>query len=98
MHDLTFVVSGGVNGDTDFDPAPLCGLGYVLMAVFLRVLDLCQRHVDLARVVLCRVDVKDAHRHVRADARSRLWILYVVSNCAVVALRLRFGWRGSPGF
>ena len=67
IHDLTFARVGShssVNGDTDFSSAPSFELGHVFGKVLLRVLFLRQLHDPTARIVLCRVDVKDAYRQV----------------------------------
>ena len=67
VHDLSFASAGGrtsVNSDTDFSSAPPCELGHVLREAFLRVLFLRQTHGCSARLVLCRVDVKEAFRQV----------------------------------
>ena len=101
IHDLTFARAGdrtSVNGDTDFDSAPQCELGHVLREVLLRVLFLRQTHGSRARILLCRVDVKDAFRQVLVDPAGAPTFGYVFGDHVVVDLRLQFGWRNSPGF
>ena len=101
IHDLTFAREGGrtgVNGDTDFDAAPTCELGHVLRDVMLRVLFLRQAHGSRARILLCRVDVKDAFRRVLVDPAGARTFGYVFGDHVVVRLCLQFGWRNSPGF
>ena len=101
VHDLSFVSAGGrtsVNSDTDFSSAPPCELGHVLREVFLRVLFLRQTHGRSARIVLCRVDVKEAFRQVLVDPAGASVFGYVTGGRVVVDLRLQFGWRNSPGY
>ena len=101
IHDLTFARAGGrtsVNGDTDFDSAPPSELGHVLREVLLRVMFLRQTHGSSARILLCRVDVKDAFRQVLVDPAGAPAFGYVFGDRVVVDLRLHFGWRNSPGF
>lgn len=95
IHDLTFA---GVNGDTDFAAAPACELGHVLGDVCRRVLYLRQRHGAVARVMLCRIDVKDAFRQIPVDPQHAANFGFVLDGFVVVDLRLQFGWRNSPGF
>ena len=100
IHDLTFAGSGNrssVNEDTDFDCAPPRELGHMLRDVLLRVLHLMQKHGPYARIVLPRIDVKDAFRQVPVDPEGDPAFGYRVGNYAVVDLRLQFGWRSSPG-
>ena len=101
IHDLTFARAGGrssVNNDTDFSSAPPCELGHVFREVLLRVMFLRQMHGSGARIVLCRVDVKDAFRQVLVDPSGAPVFGYAVGGLVVVYLRLQFGWRNSPGF
>ena len=100
VHDLSFASAGGrtsVNSDTDFSSAPPCELGHVLREVLLRVLFLRQTHGRSARIVLCRVDVKEAFRQVLVDPVGASVFGYVTGGRVVVDLRLQFGWRNSPG-
>ena len=101
IHELTFAGSGNrssINEDTDFDCAPPCELGYVLRDVLLRVLYLRQKHGPGAHIVLSRTNVKYACRHLPVDPEGSPAFGYRVGNYAIVHLRLRFGWRSSPGF
>ena len=101
IHDLTFARAGSrssVNGDADFSSAPSCELGHVFKDVLLRVLFLRQLHGPTARIVLCRVDVKDAYRQVLVDPVGAPGFGYAVGEYVVLNLRLQFGWRNSPGF
>ena len=101
IHDLTFARAGGhssVNDDTDFSSAASCELGHVFRDVLLRVLFLRQLHGPTARIALCRVDVKDAYRQVLVDPVGAPVFGYAMGEYVVVELRLRFGWRNSPGF
>ena len=63
VHDLTFS-SGpstiGVNEDTDFSSAPTCELGHVVRDIIWRILYLRHRFGRGARIVLSKMDVKDA--------------------------------------
>ena len=101
IHDLAFARAGGltsVNGDTDFDSAPPSELGHVLREVLPRVMVLRQTHGSNARILLCRMDVKDAFRQALVDPVGAPVFGYVVRDRVVVDLRLQFGWRNSPGF
>ena len=101
IHNLTFARAGGrtsVNGDTDFDFAPPSELGHVLREVLLGVMFLRQTHGSNARILLCRVDVKDAFRQVLVDPTGAPVFGYVFGDRVVVDLRLQFGSRNSPGF
>ena len=87
IHDLTFACAGdrtSVNDDSDFCSAPPCELGHVLSDVSLRVLFLRQRHGSTARILLCRVDVKDAFRQVPVDPAGEPTFGYVVGGHVVV--------------
>ena len=53
------VVNGRAVAFTDFSVAPPCELGHVFADVCRRILYLRQRHGVVARVMLCRIDVKD---------------------------------------
>ena len=101
IHDLTFARAGGhsrFNDDTDFPSARSCELGHVYRDVLLRVLFLRQLHGPTARTVLCRVDLKDAYRQVLVEPVEAPVFGYAMGEYVVVELRLRFGWRNSPGF
>ena len=63
----------------------------MLRDVLLRVLFLCQKRGKNARIVLCRVDVKDAFRQVPVDPAGAPVFGYVVGDHVVVDLRLQFG-------
>ena len=101
IHYLTFARAGShssVNDETDFSSAPFCQLGHVLRVVLLRVLILRQMHGPTARIVICRVDVKDAFRQVLIDPVGAPVFGYAMGEYVVVDLRLQFWWRNSPGF
>ena len=94
IHDLTFARDGdrtSVNDDTDFSSAPPCELRHVLRDVLLRALYFRQRHGSTARILLCRVDIKDAFRQVPVDPAGPPAVGYVVGGHVVVDLRLQFG-------
>ena len=57
-----------------------------------------QTHGSSARILLCRVDVKDVFRRVLADPADAPAFGYVFGDRIVVDLRLQFGWCNSPGF
>ena len=101
IHDLTFARAGGrtiVNGDTDFDSVTPSELGHVVREVLLRVMVLRKTYGGSARILLCRVDVKDVFRRVLADPAGAPAFGYVFVDRVVVDLRLKFGWCNSPGF
>ena len=64
---------------------------------FERVLFLRQLLGPTARIVLCRVDVKDAYRQVLVDPVGAPAFAFAMGKYVVVDLRLQFGWRHSPG-
>ena len=100
IHDLTFAGGGyrsSVNGDTDFSVAPPCELGHVFADVCRRILYLRQRHDVIARVMLCRIDVKDTFRQIPVDPLHAAKFGYVFDEYAVMDLFLQFRWR-NPGF
>ena len=100
FHNLTFARAGGrtsVNGDTDLDSAPPFELGHVLREVLLPVMFLRQTHGSDARILLCRVDVKDAFRQVLVDPSGSPVFGYVFGDRVVVDLRVQFEGRNSPG-
>ena len=51
-----------------------------------------------ARIVLCRMDVKEAFRQVLVDPVGASVFGYVTGGRVVVDLRLQLGWRNSPGY
>ena len=55
-------------------------------------------HGPTARIVLCRVDVKDAFRQVLVDPVGAPVFGYAMDGYVVEDLRLQFGWRNSPVF
>ena len=57
-----------------------------------------QRHGVVARVMLCRIDVKDAFRQIPVDPLHAAKFGYIFDEYAVENLFLQFGWRSSPGF
>ena len=61
--------------------------------MLLRVLFSRQRHGSTARILLCRVVVKDAFRQVPVDPEGAPTFGYAVSGHVVVELRLEFRWR-----
>ena len=101
IHDLTYARAGvhaSVNDDIDFSSAPCGELVHVLRDVLLLVLSLRKMHSPVARIVLCRVDVKDAFRQVLVDPVRAPVFRYAMGEYVVVDLRLLFRWRKSPGF
>lgn len=76
LYYLTFAGSGNrlsVNDDTDFDSFPPYKLGHLLHDVLFRVLYLPQKHWPGARIVLCRIDVKEAYRQTSGDQKGPLF-------------------------
>ena len=101
VHDLTFS-SGpstiGVKEDIDFSSAPTCELGHVLRDIIWRILYLRHRFGRGARIVLRKMDVKDAFRQVPVEITRAPVFGYVFGGLVVVDRRLQFRWRNSPGF
>ena len=101
IYDLTFAGDGyrsSAKDDTDFSAAPPCELGHVFDHVCRRIPYLRQRHGVVARVMLCRIDVKDSFRQIPVDPLHAAKFGYVFDEYAVVDLFLQFGWRSSPGY
>lgn len=101
IHDLSFLHGNSkhsVNADTDFESAPQCNLGHVLRNVVWRVLYLRRRFGNAARIVLSKMDVKDAFRQVAVDAARSPVFGYLFRDLIIVDRRLQFGWRNSPGY
>ena len=99
IHDLTFAGHGyrsSVNDDTDFSAAPPCELGPIFGDVCRRIMYLRQCHGVIDRVMLCRIDVKDAFRQIPVDPLHAAKFGYVFDEYAVVDLFLQFRWRSSP--
>ena len=57
----------GVNEDTDFSSAPTCELGHVQRDIMWRILYLRKRFGRGARIVLSKMDVKDAFRQLPVE-------------------------------
>ena len=81
VHDLT-LSSGpsmtGVNEDSDFSSASTCELGHVLRDIIWYVLYLRQRFGRGVRIVLSKMDVKDAFRQVPVEV-TRAPVFAIVS-------------------
>lgn len=101
IHDLSFlhgISKHSVNAGTDFESAPQCNLGHVLCNVVWRVLFLRRRFGNAARIVLSKMDAKDAFRQVAVDAARSPVVGYQLRDLVIVDRRLQFGWRNSPGY
>ena len=101
IHDLTFEGDGyrsSVNDDTDFSATPPWELGHVFRDVCRRIIYLCQRHDVVARVMLCRIDVKDASRQIPVEPLHTAKFGYAFDEYVVVDLFPQFGWRSSPEY
>ena len=85
----------GVNEDTDFSSVPTCELGHVLRDIVRRILYLRQRFGRGARIVLSKMDVKDAFRQVPVEITRAPVFGYVFGGLVLVDRRLQFGWRNS---
>ena len=74
-HDLTFssvTPMTGVNEDTDYSLAPTCDHGHALRDIIWRTPYMRQRLGGGARIVLRKMDVKDAFRKCRLISRAHL--------------------------
>ena len=85
IHDLTCGYRSSVNDDTDFSAAPPWELGRVFRDVCRRIIYLCQRHDVVARVMLCRTDVKDASRQTPVEPLHTAKFGYAFDEYVVVA-------------
>ena len=100
IHELTFACDdyrSSVSHDTDFSTAPPYELGHVLGDVSRQIMYLDQRY-GVARVMLCRIDVKDAFRQIPVDPLHAAKLGYVFDEYAVADLFLQFRGRSSPGY
>ena len=108
VHDLTF--SSGpsmtcVNEDTGFSSAFTCELGHVLRDIIWHVLYLRQRFGRGVRIVLSKMDVKDAFRQVPVEVTrapvfgivSAVWV-WSTGDCNLVGATVQvFGvWLRRP--
>ena len=82
--------------DTDYSSAPTCDLGHVLRDIIWRTLYLRHRLGRRARIVLRKMDVKDAFRQVPGEITRAHVFGYVFGGLVVVDRPLQFGWRNSP--
>ena len=101
IHGLTFAGDGyrsNVNDDNDFSAASPCEFGHVFGNVCRRVPYLRQRHGVVARVMLCRIDIKDAFHKIPVDPLYAATFGYVFDEYAVVDVFLQFEGRSSPGY
>ena len=65
---------GSVNATTDWDDIPACALAGVMREVLQRVLGLRAKYGDGARILIQKVDVKNAFRQIPVDPNGGLWI------------------------
>ena len=103
IHDMTFEhrdgeEGGSVNATTDWDEIPACALAGVMHEVLQRVLGLRVKFGDRARILIQKMDVKNAFRQIPVDPDGAAAFGYVLGRYLFVDLRLQFGWRGSPGW
>ena len=88
----------GVNGDTNFDGAPLCEVGGVLTNVLRRICALRDAVGTKVPVYTAKMDVKDAFRRIHVEWEKAPVFAYTVGNLLVIDFRMPFGWRNSPGW
>ena len=103
IHDLSFryqLPDGSpdwsVNDLTDPSEVPDCDIGHIFIDFLSRVYQLRLRYRS-AHIVLAKVDVTDAFRHVRLDPRLAPMFSYTWGGVVVIELFLMFGWLGAPG-
>ena len=89
---------GSVNSTTDWDEIPTCALAGVMHEVVQGVLGLRFKFGDRARILIQKMDVKNAFREIPVDPDGARVFGYVLGEFLFVDLRLQFGWRGSPGW
>lgn len=77
---------------------PPCDIGGVLRKVLMRILFTRQKSGPSARIVMSKLDVKEAFRHVLVDPARAAYFGYVFGNMTMVDLCLEFRWHGSPSF
>ena len=103
IHDMTFEHrdghgGGSVNATTDWDEIPACALAGVMREVLQRILGLRAKFGGRARILIQKMDVKNAFRQIPVDPDGAAAFGYVLGRYLFVDLRLQFGWRGSPGW
>lgn len=49
-------------------------------------------------MLLSNEDVSDAFKNARVSSEHAPILCYIIEDVAVAAMRLTFGWAGSPGF
>jgi hypothetical protein len=98
IHDLSTekVGEASVNTKTNFDDAPPCGCGTVLLRLLLRIWQLRQQW-PTKRMMLSKMDVTAAFRQLRVNTDGVLFG-YIYDDLGIIDLRLQFGWRSSPGW
>eukprot|EP00752_Nemacystus_decipiens_P007888 g7048.t1 len=99
IHDLTVEVGEGrsVNASTEFSEIPECTMASALKRLITRLLQL-RKDDPTAHLVLQKMDLKGAFRHIPVDPGGAQVFGYLWGDLLVVDLRLPFGWRGSPGW
>ena len=103
IHDMTFEHrdrngGGSVNLTTDWDKIPTCAVAGVMHEVVQRVLGLRFKFGNRARILIRKMDVKNAFRQIPVDPDGARVFGYVLGEFLLVDWRLQFGWRGSPGW
>ena len=74
----------GVTEDTGFSSAPTCELGHVLCDITWRILYLRRRFGRGARIVLSKMDVKDAFQQVPVEITPAPVFGYTFDGLVVV--------------
>ena len=101
INDLSYQTSDHgscVNVDTDVENAPCVELGHVLREVVERILYLRRRFGPRVRIVISKVDIASAYRHVPVRWAGAPVFGFVFGDWVAVDRRLCFGWRSSPAW
>ena len=83
--------------DTDPDTVPQCLCAHALPKVFDELVAL-RKKFPVERMLMCKADVADAFRNVRADPDHAHNVCYTVGDLFVIDFCLTIGWSGSPRF
>jgi hypothetical protein len=85
-----------VNSLTDPSSIPECDIGSIFLDYLRRIYQLRLRYPS-AHLVLAKMDVTDAFRHLPINPVHAPLYSYRWGDLVVIELRLGFGWTGAPG-
>lgn len=86
-----------MNGDTGFESAPPRNIGNVSLSIVWRILCLRREFGISARILLSKMNVKDAFRQITINSHRSPVFGFTFEKLVGVGRRLQFGWRNNPG-